>query len=330
MKKILFFGTKEYDKTFFNEYLKDYDSLTIDYVKVNLTNETAKLAYGYDGVCIFVNADCNKLVIEALNNMNVKLILLRCAGYNNVNMKRANELGMTVLNVPSYSPEAVAEHAVTLALAVNRKIHKGYTKIKQNDFSLNGLLGVNFFRKTAGIIGTGKIGGHMAKICHGFGMTVLAYDKFRNPDLEAIVQYVTLEELLKQSDLISLHCPLTEESAHLINSKTIAQMKDGVILINTSRGGLINSDDLIKGIRNKKIGAVGLDVYEEESPLVFEDLSDEILQTSIVARLTSFPNVLITSHQGFFTEEAMREISKTTLENAIDYFSGLNELKNKV
>lgn len=330
MKKLLFFGTKEYDKIYFNEYLKDYDSLTIDYIKVNLTKETVKLAYGYDAVCIFVNADCNKLVLEALNSMNVKLILLRCAGFNNVDMDRANELGMTVLRVPSYSPESVAEHAVTLALAVNRKIHKGYSKIKENDFSLNGLLGVNFFQKTAGIVGTGKIGAHMAKICHGFGMKILAYDMYQNAELKDFVTYVSLEELLNQSDLVSLHCPLTEETAHLINSESIKQMKDGAILVNTSRGGLINSEDLIKGIRSKKIGAVGLDVYEEESPLVFEDLSDEILQTSIVSRLTSFPNVLITSHQGFFTEEAMREISKTTLENAKDYFSNEKELENRV
>lgn len=253
---------------------------------------------------------------------------MRCAGYNNVDLKIAHKYGMKVLRVPGYSPEAVAEHAMALALTANRHTHKAYIKCRENNFTLSGLMGVNLYKKTAGIIGTGKIGQAMARICKGFGMRVIAYDLFPNKNLD-FLEYVSLDELLATSDLISLHCPLTDETKHIINEKTIAQMKDGVILVNTSRGGLIKTEDLISGIRDHKFFAVGLDVYEEESDYVFEDLSESIMQTSLIQRLLSFPNVTMTSHQGFFTEEALTNIAETTMENAQAYING-DELKNEV
>ncbi|MEF2733925.1 MAG: 2-hydroxyacid dehydrogenase, partial [Blautia sp.] len=246
----------------------------------------------------------------------------RCAGFNNVDLEKAAAYGIKVMRVPGYSPEAVAEHAMALALTANRRIHKAYVKVRENDFSLGGLMGMNFYQKTAGIVGTGKIGAAMAKICRGFGMKVIAYDVYQNPELADFVEYVTLDELLASSDLISLHCPLMDNTYHLINRETIAKMKDGVILVNTSRGGLVKTDDLIEGIRARKFFGVGLDVYEEETKNVFEDRSDEILEHSTTARLLSFPNVMITSHQGFFTEEALAAICKTTLDNAVAFEKG--------
>ena len=225
------------------------------------------------------------------------------------------------MRVPGYSPEAVAEHAMALALACNRRLYKAYNKVRENDFSLNGLMGINFHEKTAGIIGTGKIGAAMCRICRGFGMKILAYDVYQNPDLKDFVEYVSLDTLLSQSDLISLHCPLMDSTYHMINIDTIRKMKDGVIFVNTSRGALVKTDDLIDGIRLLKFGGVGLDVYEEEAGNVFEDRSEEILKTSITSRLLSFPNVMITSHQGFFTREALGAIAQTTLQNALDYLA---------
>ena len=225
------------------------------------------------------------------------------------------------MRVPSYSPEAVAEHAMALALTANRHTHKAYIRGRENDFSLNGLLGVTLYHKTAGIVGTGRIGAAMARICHGFGMRVIATDVYHNPSLD-FVEYVDFDTLLHESDLISLHCPMTEENHHMINLESIAKMKDGVILVNTSRGGLIKTDDLIQGIRDGKFFAVGLDVYEEETGFVYEDMSDQILDRSTMARLLSFPNVMVTSHQGFFTKEALEAISHTTLENVITFAEG--------
>ena len=259
--------------------------------------------------------------VRLLHENGVKLILLRCAGFNHVDIDKANALGIRVMRVPGYSPEAVAEHAMGLALAANRRIHKAYVRVRENDFSLGGMLGFNFYGKTAGIVGTGKIGAAMARVCRGFGMEVLGFDKYQNPELD-FVEYVSMEEILSQSDLISLHCPLTDETYHLICRETIQKMKDGVILVNTSRGGLVKTEDLIEGIRARKFFAVGLDVYEEEKRNVYEDRSDEILESSITARLLSFPNVVITSHQGFFTEEALSAISETTLENAMAFLNG--------
>ena len=261
-------------------------------------------------------------IFEALHEAGVKLILMRCAGFNNVDLKTAAKYGIDVRRVPGYSPEAVAEHAMTLAMTVNRHMHKAYTKVRENDFSLGGLMGFNFYQKTAGIVGTGKIGAAMARICRGFGMKVIAYDVYQNESLKDFVTYVTLDELLAQSDLISLHCPLMDSTYHMINRESIKKMKDGVILVNTSRGGLVKTADLIEGIRARKFFAVGLDVYEEEKKNVFEDRSDEIMETSITARLLSFPNVIITSHQGFFTYEALDAISETTLNNAMAFTKG--------
>lgn len=319
--RILFYDTKAYDKESFENKRVDYPEMEIDYLESELKPGTAKLAEGYDAVCGFVNSDVGTQTIDTLKECGVKLILMRCAGFNNVDVERAKACGIQIMRVPGYSPEAVAEHAMALALAAGRRIHKGYVRVRENDFSLNGMQGINFYGKTAGIVGTGKIGAAMARICRGFGMKVIAYDKYRNPELE-FLSYVSMEELLKTSDLISLHCPLTEETEHLICRETISQMKDGVILVNTSRGGLVKTADLIDGIRARKFFAVGLDVYEEEKRNVFEDRSDEILETSVTARLLSFPNVIITSHQGFFTYEALAAISKTTLDNARDFAEG--------
>ena len=320
--KILFFDTKSYDKESFDKQAVNYPDIEIEYLKTGLAPKTAPLAKGYDAVCAFVSSDVGTKTVEALHEAGVKLILMRCAGFNNVDLDKAKEYDMKVMRVPGYSPEAVAEHAMTLALAVNRRIHKAYVKVRENDFSLGGLMGFNFYQKTAGIVGTGKIGAAMARICRGFGMKVIAYDVYENPSLKDFVTYVTLDELLAQSDLISLHCPLMDSTYHLINKDTIAKMKDGVILVNTSRGGLVKTNDLIDGIRARKFFGVGLDVYEEETKNVFEDRSDEILEHSTTARLLSFPNVMITSHQGFFTQEALEAISKTTLDNAVAFEKG--------
>lgn len=319
--KILFYDTKSYDRESFEERRIHYPELEIKYLKSELTPNTAALAQGYDAICAFVSSDVGTEVVQVLHDHGVKLILLRCAGFNNVDIEKAKEYGIKVMRVPGYSPEAVAEHAMALALAATRKIHKAYVRVRENDFSLGGMLGYNFYQKTAGIIGTGKIGAAMARICHGFGMKVIAYDKFENKDLD-FVEYVTLDELLKTSDLISLHCPLMDETYHLINRDSIQKMKDGVVLVNTSRGGLVKTEDLIEGIRARKFFAVGLDVYEEENKNVFEDRSNEILESSITSRLLSFPNVVITSHQGFFTQEALSSISETTLNNARAFLQG--------
>lgn len=326
--RILFYGAKKYDQEFFEKLLPEYPELSITYIEANLSAQTAALAQGCEAVCAFVNADAGRQTVESLAKHGVKLILLRCAGFNNVDLEAARDAQVTVLRVPGYSPEAVAEHAMALALTANRHTHKAYIKCRENDFSLNGLTGVNLFGKTAGIIGTGKIGLAMARICRGFGMRVIGYDLY--PQEGNGIDYVSLDELLRESDLISLHCPLTEQTYHLIRTETINQMKNGVILVNTSRGGLVCTRDLIEGIRKGKFFAVGLDVYEEENDKVFEDMSDLILQSSTMARLLSFPNVTVTSHQGFLTVEALEAISRTTLDNARAFLEGkplVNEVK---
>lgn len=328
--RIIFYDSKNYDKESFTKELENYPEIEVKFLKADLTPNTAELAHGYDAVCAFVNSDIGSKTLDILHENGVRLLLMRCAGFNNVNLDTAKKHEIRILRVPGYSPEAVAEHAMALALAVNRRLHKAYVKVRENDFSLGSLMGFNFHQKTAGIVGTGKIGAAMAKICHGFGMKVIAYDVFENPSLKDFVTYVSLDELLAQSDLISLHCPLMDNTYHLINRETIRKMKDGVILVNTSRGALVKTDDLIEGIRARKFFGVGLDVYEEETPNVFEDRSDEILEHSVTARLLSFPNVMITSHQGFFTKEALAAIAKTTLENAKVFERGeesANEVK---
>lgn len=319
--KILFYDATNYDKESFDQELSNYEGIEITYQEIDISVKTVSLAKGYDAICAFVNSDLSAPVIDKLNEIGIKLILLRCAGFNNVDLEKTNEYGMTVLRVPGYSPEAVAEHAMTLALAVNRHLHKSYIKVRENNFSLVGLTGINFYQKTAGIVGTGKIGAAMCRICHGFGMKVIAYDMYPNKDLD-FVEYKPLEKILKESDLISLHCPLTEETHHLINKDTISMMKDNVVFVNTSRGALVKTEDLIQGIRSKKFFGVGLDVYEEEGSNVFENREDELMESSITARLLSFPNVIVTSHQGFLTKEALAAISQITLQNALDYENG--------
>ena len=319
--KILFYDTKPYDRESFESILQKHPDITIDFLKTDISFRTVSLAQGYDAVCVFVASDLNGDIVRSLKEYGVRLILLRCAGFNNVDLKVAKECGITVMRVPGYSPEAVAEHALALAFAVNRHIHKAYIKVRENNFSLIGLTGMNFHGKTAGIIGTGKIGAAMAKSCHGIGMKIIAYDKYPNPELD-FIEYVSLDELFRRSDLISLHCPLMEETYHIINLEAIEKMKDNVILVNTSRGALISTEDLIKGIRMHKFAGVGLDVYEEEQENVFENREDDILETSVTARLLSFPNVIVTSHQGFLTEEALEAIGITTLENAQSFAEG--------
>jgi D-lactate dehydrogenase len=327
--KILFYDTKKYDRDSFEKILGEYPQVEVDFLEADLSVQTTSLARGYDAICAFVSSDVSGAVIDNLAAVGVKLILMRCAGYNNVDLDVARKHNITVLRVPGYSPEAVAEHAMALALAVNRHIHKGYIKVRENNFSLVGLTGINFYKKTAGIVGTGKIGAAMCRICHGFGMKVLAYDMYHNTDLD-FVEYVDLDTLFANSDLISLHCPLTDDTYHLINEASIGKMKDNVVLVNTSRGALIKTNDLIAGIRNKKFFGVGLDVYEEETNNVFENREDDILETSITSRLLSFPNVIVTSHQGFLTEEALEAISRTTLDNAMDFVSGNIKKENAV
>lgn len=327
--KILFYDAATYDVEAFEKELAYFPDIEIIYHEIDISPKTVALAQGCDAICAFVNSDLSAPVLEKLAEINIRLVLLRCAGFNNIDLEKANKLGITVLRVPGYSPEAVAELAITLALAVNRHIHKSYIKVRENNFSLVGLTGVNFHEKTAGIIGTGKIGAAMCRICRGFGMRVIAYDMYPDKNLD-FAEYMSLKEVLKQSDLISLHCPLTDETYHMINKDTIEQMKDDVILVNTSRGALVDSEELIQEIRRGKFFGVGLDVYEEEGDNVFENREDELLQHSITARLLSFPNVIITSHQGFLTQEALAAISRTTLQNAVDYKKGTIYEANQV
>ncbi len=319
--KVLFYDAKPYDVDSFEAQLKNYPEVEIEFLDTDINPKTARLAGGFDAICAFVSSDLSKDTLKSLHEAGVHKILMRCAGFNNIDLDVARELGFIILRVPSYSPEAVAEHAMALAMSVNRRIHKEYIKVRENNFSLVGLEGLNLYGKTAGIVGTGKIGTAMARICNGFGMKVIAYDKYPNKEL-SFVEYKELDDVLRESDLISLHCPLTQENYHMINEKTISMMKDQVILVNTSRGELVDTNDLIAGIRAHKFHGVGLDVYEEERDNVFENREAEIMESSITARLLSFPNVIVTSHQAFFTVEALAAISETTLENAMSLQSG--------
>ena len=331
--KIVFYGTREYDHYYFDVLAADSEyGCEIRFLTANLDADTAPLAQGGDAVCAFVNADCSAPVLEKLAQAGIRCLLLRCAGYNNVDLAAAQKCGITVLRVPGYSPEAVAEHAMALAQAANRRICKAYIKVRNNNFALDGLLGYNLYGSSAGIVGTGRIGAAMARICHGFGMTVLAYDQYRNPALDGIVRYVELDELLRTADLISLHCPLTAETRHIINADTIKMIRDNAILVNTSRGGLIDTNALIDALRARKFAGVGLDVYEDEDGQVFEDFSDDVLQNEVVPILMSFPNVVVTSHQAFFTRTALQSIAITTMENARAFARGeklVNEVKGK-
>ena len=323
--KIAFYDTKPYDRIWFEPLSEEY-GYTLKFYDHKLNADTAVLAGGYDAVCVFVNDTADARVVELLCSQGVGLIALRCAGYNNVDLKAAAGR-IKVARVPNYSPAAVAEHAAALLLSVNRRTHRAYTRTRDNNFSINGLMGVDLRDKTAGIIGTGRIGQLFVKILQGFGMRVVAYDA--RPDEKLNVEYVSLEELYTSSDVISLHCPLTSDTYHIINRNRVEQMKEGVILINTSRGALVDTDALLEGLKSRKIGGAGLDVYEEEEDFFFEDLSNEIIVDDELARLLSFPNVLVTSHQAFFTREAMQAIAMVTMENLYAFSNG-KPLKNEI
>ncbi|MEH2433375.1 MAG: 2-hydroxyacid dehydrogenase [Nostoc sp.] len=331
--KVAVFSTKVYDRKF----LSDANSRTqheLVFFEPRLNRDTAILAAGFPAVCVFVHDQVDAPTLELLASRGTRLVVLRCAGFNNVDLQAAADLGITVVRVPAYSPYGVAEHAVGLILSLNRKIHRAYNRVREGNFSLDGLLGFNLHERTVGIVGTGKIGLILGQIMKGFGCHILAYDVYRNPELEALGgKYVELPELFANSDIISLHCPLTPETHHLINAETIEQIKPGVMLINTSRGALIDTQAVIEGLKSGKIGYLGVDVYEQESELFFEDLSGAIIQDDIFQRLTTFPNVLITGHQAFFTAEALHNIAETTFANIADIEQGrpcANEIRAQV
>ena len=329
MQKIAFFDTKPYDQKSFDAVNQSH-GFHITYFPLHLNEGTATLAKGFDEVCAFVNDTMSKAVIRTLKEGGVQLIALRCAGYNNVDLKEAYG-NLHVVRVPAYSPYAVAEHAVALMMGLNRKTHRAYDRVRDGNFSINGLLGFDMHGKWAGVIGVGKIGKCLVSILKGFGMDVIVYDQFVDEAFakESGVRYVSLESLYAQSDIISLHCPLTRETQHMINDQSIATMKPGVMIINTGRGKLIDTKALINGLKTGQIGSAGLDVYEEESEYFFEDFSSSVIGDDVLARLLTFPNVLITSHQGFFTKEALGNIAATTLENIVEFFKG-GYLKNEV
>ncbi len=313
-----FFDTKPYDRPSF-EHFGERDGVSFKFYEAKLTEDTVGLAAGYDGVCVFVNDTVSAPVIDRLAAMGVGVVALRCAGYNNVDIRHA-EGKLKVVRVPAYSPYAVAEHTMALLLTSIRRIHKAYIRTRDFNFSLQNLTGFDLYGKTVGIIGTGRIGRAFMNICRGFGMQVLAYDKYPDASLADgdAVRYVPLDELLAGSDIISLHCPLSEETYHLINEESLSKCRRGVVILNTSRGALVDAEALLGGIKSRRVGAACLDVYEEESELFFEDFSGHILEDDTLARLISMPNVIVTSHQAFLTEEALSAIAKTTVENIVE------------
>ena len=313
--KVAVFSTKTYDRAFLEKSNQNYHH-ELHFLTPRLDEQTVNLARGFPAICVFVNDVLNSYVLNTLAENGTNLIALRCAGYNNVELKVAQELGITVVRVPAYSPYAVAEHAIALILTLNRKIHRAYYRVREGNFSLNGLLGFDLHARTVGIIGTGKIGRITGQILHSFGCHILAYDPYPNPEFgQKYATYVSFEKLVTQSDIISIHCPLTHDTYHLIDRDAISLMKPGVMLINTSRGGLIDTKAIIKGLKSRKIGYLALDVYEREKNMFFEDLSEEIIQDDIFQRLLTFPNVIITGHQAFFTIDALENIAETTLSN---------------
>ena len=328
--KIAFFDAKDYDRDSFNRenQSRDYE---IHYYKDRLSARTAELARGKDVACIFVNAECDAHVIQLLREYGVKLIALRCAGFNNVDVQAARDAGIRVVRVPAYSPHAVAEYAVTLMLCLNRKVYRSVYRTREGNFKLKGLMGFDMYGKTAGIVGMGKIAKELIKILRGFGMNIVAYDPYPDHAFAEAHQtrIVGLDELYAASDIISLHCPLTDDTRFLVNSQSIAKMKRGVMIVNTGRGKLIKTEDLIEGLRSGQVGSAGLDVYEEEQNYFYEDRSDKMIDDDKLALLLMMPNVILTSHQAFFTREAMHNIAATTLDNIADWAAG-RELKNEV
>lgn len=313
--KIAVFSSKSYDKEYFQKANAAY-GFDLEFFDVRLETKTLRLAHGFPVVCLFVNDDADRAILSELAQHGTKVIALRCAGYNNVDLVAAKELGLTVVRVPAYSPEAVAEHAVGLMMTLNRRIHKAYQRTRDANFSLEGLVGFNMFGRTAGVIGTGKIGLATLRILKGFGMRLLVSDPYQNPAaIELGAEYVDLDTLYRESDVISLHCPLFQENYHLLNAAAFAKMKDGVMIINTSRGGLLDANAAIEALKTSRIGALGLDVYEEEEELFFEDKSNEVITDDVFRRLSACHNVLFTGHQAFLTREALHAIADTTLNN---------------
>ncbi len=325
MIKVAFFDTKEYDRASFEQYNEDV-GVSFKFLETKLTEDTADLAKGYDAVCVFVNDTVNAAVIDKLYGFGIKMIALRCAGYNNVDVKHAFGK-IHIVHVPAYSPYAVAEHAMAMLLASVRRIHKAYNRTREFNFSLSGLTGFDFHGKTVGVIGAGKIGRIFIDICRGFGMHILVYDRY---PADKDNEYVELDELFARSDIISIHCPLTDETRHMIDRNAITKMKKGVVIVNTSRGGLIDAEALLEGIKSRKIGAACLDVYEEEADVFFEDRSGHIMDDELLSRLISMPNVIVTSHQAFLTEEALNNIAETTVTNIKSCFENNGICNNEL
>lgn len=327
---IAFFGTKPYDENSFNRENKKH-GFEIRYYKGHLNKHNVMLTQGVDAVCIFVNDTADVPMLREMAKNGVKLLALRCAGYNNVDLKAAAKNGITVVRVPAYSPYAVAEYTIALMLSLNRKIPRAVGRTRDWNFSLHGLLGFDMHGKTVGIVGTGKIAKKLINILRGFGVEILAYDRYPDYEFakESLIRYTTLDELYQQSDIISLHCPLNEETKYLINHNSIQKMKEGVMIINTGRGQLIHTHDLIEGLKSKKVGSAGLDVYEEEGEYFYEDQSDYVIEDDVLARLLSFNNVIVTSHQAFFTQEALENIASTTLQNIKDFIDK-KKLENEI
>jgi len=318
--KVAVFSTKPYDRSFLSAAAGGHELV---FFEPRLTPETTKLAAGFPAVCVFVNDQLDANVLRQLADQQTKLIALRCAGFNNADLEAASEFGMTVVRVPAYSPYAVAEHTVALILALNRKIHRSHSRVREGNFELSGLLGFDLNGRTVGIVGTGKIGAVVAKIMHGFGCQILAYDVVPNPECESLgAKYVPMSTLLSESDIITLHCPLTPETHHLIDAEALRTIKTGTALINTSRGAVIDTKAVVDALKSGKLGYLGIDVYEEESDVFFHDMSNDVIQDDLLARLLTFPNVVVTGHQAFFTHEALQDIADTTRENISAFESG--------
>lgn len=320
--KVAVFSTKKYDREYLVEANGGHEHV-LEFFEARLTEASAPLARGFPAVCVFVNDTLDEATLTDLAEHGLQVVALRCAGFNNVDLAAADRLGIQVVRVPAYSPHAVAEHTVALLLALNRRIHRAFSRVREGNFSLDGLMGFDLYGKTAGIVGTGRIGILVAGILKGFGCQVLTYDVCENPEVEQIgARSVSLNELFEKSDVISLHCPLTPDTHHLIDSNSIGQMKPGVVLLNTSRGGIVDTDAVIAALKTGQIGGLAIDVYEEEADLFFEDLSSQVIRDDAFARLLTFPNVLVTGHQAFFTKEAMHQIASTTLSNITEIESG--------
>ena len=313
--KVACFSTKEYDEDYFTQANSEFNH-ELDFFEPRLTKATVSLARGYPAICVFVNDVVDESVLTDLAEHGLRVVALRCAGFNNVDLQTANRLRIDVVRVPAYSPHSVAEHTIALLLSLSRRIHRAYSRVRNGNFALNGLMGFDLHNRTVGVVGTGKIGQIVVRILRGFGCNVLAYDTVHNPENERLgARYVELDQLIIESDVITFHCPLTPQTRHLVDANSIARMKPGVILVNTSRGAIVSADAVIAGLKSGQIGGLAIDVYEEEADLFFEDLSNEVIRDDIFARLLTFPNVLVTGHQAFFTHEAVSEIAATTLAN---------------